>query len=462
MTAEPNRFSFDPGVRRDLAEKAVLAGQLAGGELEPAIDRALIRDPLHRAVQRAIDALRSRARVADLAAVAQELATDPAHRVIDVRAWLQALPAFDDSGDGSFRDDFAFMVALLKGVERRRAAGMIGVRDAATMQPQEIDWLWNGWLARGRLHLLAGDVGVGKTTLALSLAATISTGRQFPDGTLAQPGDVLFWNAEDDAATSLLPRFLAWGGDRQRLVFAKQVRTRPGKVVSFDPARDFAALATTMHERPELALLVIDPLVSAIAGDPDKNVATRRSLTALAELAAARNVAVLGIGHFGKTHRNRDPVLRVRGAAAFTQLARLVMVIEKGAGKTRLLLRAKSNLGPDDGGFVYTVAPEEIAPGVIRQQIRWGDSITGAAADLLREEDAIASPRMLAAQEWLVTQLGADGARVGELMAAASLAGHSWATVRRAKHILGAKSVALGDGWLWKMPRADTGPEKIN
>ncbi len=439
---------------RDHIEKLILACEIAGSVLEPAIDRTwLLRDPLHRAVQATIDSLTAQAKPVDIFAVEQHF-TQP-QRAINIHAWLRLLPlAIRERGDDAFDDNLPALVATLKRLEQRRTDG-VGMTPANAIPPEAIRWLWDGWLARGKLHLLAGSVGSGKTTLALSLAATISAGGLFPDGTRAQAGHVLFWSGEDDPADSLVPRFLACGGDPDRLVFARDVCSR-GKVSPFHPARDMSVLAKAMIDMPDLSVLIIDPIASAVAGDTDKNAATRRSLTALVELAAARNIAVLGIGHFGKMRQSRHPLSRVLGAHAFIAVTRLIMVTAKGADGIPLLVRAKSNIGPDGDGFAYTLEREEVAPGIVGQKIVWADPVTGAAHDLMREEESdvtSASPQRLAARHWLIGQLGSGGARVADLMAAAPLVGHSWGTVLRAKRPLGIRPVQLREGgWFWNLP----------
>src|SRR3546814_11356589 len=71
---------------------------------------------------------------------------------------------------------------------------------AAEIKPKAIDWLWPGYLAGGMLSILAGNGGTGKTTIALSLAAAITTGGKLPDGTVAPRGSVIMWTGEDALA----------------------------------------------------------------------------------------------------------------------------------------------------------------------------------------------------------------------------------------------------------------------
>jgi len=80
----------------------------------------------------------------------------------------------------------------------------IDMSKASTIKPESISWIWNDWLARGKIHILAGMAGTGKTTLSLSIAATISNGGFFADGSKAEIGNVIIWSGEDDAASTMV------------------------------------------------------------------------------------------------------------------------------------------------------------------------------------------------------------------------------------------------------------------
>lgn len=112
----------------------------------------------------------------------------------------------------------------------------------SSLTPQPIAWLWEYWLALGKLHVLAGAPGQGKTTIALSMLAVVTVGGLWPDGTSCAPGNVLMWSGEDDPADTLLPRLIAMGADRDRVFFVKATRI-DGELVPFDPARDLGVCA---------------------------------------------------------------------------------------------------------------------------------------------------------------------------------------------------------------------------
>ncbi|MBX3619078.1 MAG: AAA family ATPase [Rhizobacter sp.] len=263
----------------------------------------------------------------------------------------------------------------------------------ADLQPEPIDWLWEGYLARGKLHVVAGSPGTGKTTLTMELAATISVGRTWPDGSGAQAGNVLIWSGEDDPADTLLPRFLAMGGDPSRIFFIEDV-VREGRQRSFDPSRDFPALETKVSQIGDVQAVIVDPIINAVAGDSHKNAETRRALQPIVDLAARHNIAAIGISHFSKGTAGRDPVERVTGSLAFGALARVVFACAKSSDQGdlegRLLVRAKSNIGPDGGGFRYRLnqVPIPEFPGIAASKVIWGDFVEGSARELLAAADA--------------------------------------------------------------------------
>ena len=129
-------------------------------------------------------------------------------------------------------------------MKRLQSAGLpptVVLVNGADLTPEPVRWLWPDWLALGKLHILAGAPGQGKTTIALAVAATLTIGGRWPDGSRCAPGNVLIWSGEDDPADTLLPRLIASGADRTRCYFVSGTRI-DGEVESFDPARDMAAL----------------------------------------------------------------------------------------------------------------------------------------------------------------------------------------------------------------------------
>lgn len=355
----------------------------------------------------------------------------------------------------------ALIFEELPEADTRRAMPEVVLLNGADLEPEPVRWLWPDWLALGKLHILAGAPGQGKTTIAIACAATVTIGGRWPDASRCDPGNILIWSGEDDPADTLLPRLLAAGADRARCYFVGGTRI-DGEVQSFDPARDMGALETQARRIGGIKLLIVDPVVSAVAGDSHKNTEVRRALQPLVDLASRLDAAVLGISHFSKGGAGSDPASRVVGSIAFTAVARVVLVAAKVKGDDddqdrRILARGKSNIGPDDGGFEYHIEQTEPLPGINASYIAWGKSVAGSARDLLTEPEAdtgqgAENSAQSEAEDFLI-QLLKDGATpTKHVEAEAKAAGISWRTVRRASDALGIKKRKLQGAWYWDRP----------
>jgi len=300
----------------------------------------------------------------------------------------------------------------------------------------------------------------------MALAATVTTGERWPDGTRSVVGNVVIWSGEDDPADTLVPRLALAGADLSRVYFINDVFDGNGRR-SFDPARDMEPLRRKLEEIGDVRLLIVDPIVSAVMGDSHKNAEVRRSLQPLVDLASAMGCALIGITHFSKGTGGRDPVERLTGSLAFGALARVVLVAAKNQeegedGRTvRIFLRAKSNIGPDDGGFEYDLQQGELKthPGIFSSSVLWGNTLEGAARELLATADATSDDgeggTMTDAKSFL-TDLLADGSLPTKAIKAdADGAGYSWATIRRAQKSLEIEAFkdGMNGGWKWRLSR---------
>lgn len=340
--------------------------------------------------------------------------------------------------------------------------GVVLVR-GSDLTPEPVEWLWAYWLALGKMHILAGAPGQGKTTIAVgALAATVTIGGRWPDGSRCAAGNVIVWSGEDDARDTLTPRFVAAGGDRSRIYFVQGRRDENG-LHPFDPAHDMEQLASAIREAGGASLVILDPVVSAVTGDSHKNTEVRRALQPLVDAAAEGRFAVLGITHFSKGGQGTDPAQRVIGSVAFSAVARVVLVAAKVAGEDgkdrRILARAKSNIGPDDGGFEYHFEQVEALPGIEASRITWGNAVAGSARDLLTDpaadEEGEGSARDVA-EEFLTDLLAAGPTPTKTVEAEAKAAGVAWRTVRRASEVLGVKKRKSDGGWYWSLPAVGT------
>jgi putative DNA primase/helicase len=352
------------------------------------------------------------------------------------------------------------LVKCLPGAPNREADGVVLTR-GDTIHPEPIAWLWPGWLARGKLHILAGAPGQGKTTIALALAATLTIGGRWPDGTRTSAGSAVVWSAEDDPGDTLVPRLRAMGADMTRVHFVTAARV-DGEQQPFDPARDMLQLAAAVERIGDVGLLLVDPVVSAVAGDSHKNTEVRRALQPLVDLGASIGAAVLGITHFSKGSAGRDPTDRVVGSIAFGAVARIVMAAAKVKSQQededrRILVRSKSNIGPDDGGFEYHLTQRELPdyPGVVAACVEFGASVEGTARELLAEAEAESEGGDAGGDvDGFLRGLLAEGpVAVKGIKGDADGAGYSWDQVKRASLRIGVekRKDGLRGGWVWSL-----------
>lgn len=339
---------------------------------------------------------------------------------------------------------------------------------ASSIKIEPIRWLWQDWLARGKFHLLAGAPGQGKTTIALGMAAAVSSGGRWPDGSRCEAGGVLIWSGEDDPGDTLAPRLLAMGANLDRVHFIQSARIG-GELLPFDPARDMPGLCAAAEAVGGVRLLVVDPVVSAIRDDSHKNAEVRRGLQPVVDLAAAMDCAAVGITHLSKGTSGRDPTERVIGSIAFSAVARVVLLAAKvkgdDGGDRRILVRSKSNIGPDDGGFEYHVTQTEAAPGIPASVVTWGKAIEGSARELLAEAEAEPDEARTASEaaEEFLRELLTVPTPTTTIQAEAKAAGHSWATVRRAADSLqvSRKKGGMNGGWYWRLPEGAQKTPKV-
>lgn len=335
---------------------------------------------------------------------------------------------------------------------------------AADIEPEKIEFLMDGYLASKKFHILAGTPGVGKTTILIALAAIISTGSKLPTGEKAQPGNIVMWTGEDGYEDTIVPKFLASGGDRNRLYVIEGIKTSKFSR-QFDPSQDMQVLNDAIAEIKGCSLIIVDPVVSAVRGDSHKNAETRRSLQPLVELASSTGAAVIGVTHLTKGTTGRDPVERINGSLAFAALARIVMFAAKekiakpGSTQRNILIRGKSNIGPDRGGFAFSVIEKVVPdyPHIKVHVVQFDESIDKSATEILSPEEVQSETRsaLSEAKMFLNDLLSSGYQPASKIKDMAKEAGVSGITLQRAKGEIGCVSIKTCHGWEWGLPQDD-------
>ena len=337
----------------------------------------------------------------------------------------------------------------------------INLVQGSSVKMRPVIWLIDQWLPMGKLTLLAGAGGTGKTTLALGIAAAITSGGMFPNGQrYLGASNVLIWSSEDDPEDILTPRLAAMGANLDKVLILKNAK-EDDKDRTFNPATDLESLKIALDKVGGVALILLDPVIGIVKGNSDKATDVREGLDPLVGFAQDQQCAIIGISHFGKGGQGKDPAERVLGSQAFTALPRMVWatVVNKETGD-RVLVRAKTNLSARDGGFLYSIEQTQYE-GIDTSVVAWKGQIEGSSHQIISDAEAVESDdeddhenngsSRDFAKQFLTDLLNEKDVLNKELKAQAKDADIAWATVRRASKDLGVikyNSVMLG-GWVW-------------
>lgn len=339
------------------------------------------------------------------------------------------------------------------------ASASAAVVTLSSVMPKPVQWLWRPHFALGKLSVLAGHPGLGKSLVTMDLAAHVSTGSDWVDGTPCPKGSVVLVSGEDDPGDTLRPRLDAAGADVHRIHYLRAVYDQHGER-GFSLA-DVPALSALLARLKDCRLIIIDPVSAYLAGtDSHKNADVRALLAPLAQMAGDFGVAIICVSHLNKGQG--DAIGRVTGSLAFVAAARSAYAVarDRDDASRRLLVPIKNNLGADVCGVSYQIA-ETSAEGIGSvPYVIWNrDPVTVTADDALAPACQMEST-VADATEFLLGMLKAGAVPVRELKDESSAAGLTWRTIERAKAELGIiaerqGTTGRGGGfWAWRLKSA--------
>lgn len=247
------------------------------------------------------------------------------------------------------------------------------------VEVEPIKWLWRGRLARGKLTLLMGDPGLGKSLITHWLAALTSTGGEWPDGGVCERSAAIVFTLEDALADTVKPRLVAAGANMERVI---AVRGVVDQKASLD-ARMFAleehiALLEELVVDEGASLVVMDPVSSYLGANVNthKETDVRRVLSMLGQMAERTGVAVLMVIHLNKG-KDVAALNRATGSVAFPAVSRIVLGVvpdpnDDEDGHRRLLLPLKCNVARMPAGLGYRIesAPSQGVLARVEEQDR--------------------------------------------------------------------------------------------
>lgn len=318
---------------------------------------------------------------------------------------------------------------------------------ASDITPKEVQWLWYPYIPFGKITLLQGDPGDGKSKFMLALSALLSNGGTLPfadDEESNEPMTIIYQTTEDDADDTVVPRFISAEGNCENLIFIKEDL----KNLSFGDERIKSAI-----EKYGAKLLILDPMSSYIGADCSMNNAneTRAEFNHLIAVAKETGCAIVIIAHMNKA-KDTNPLYRTNGSIDIAGAARSILAVTRTPNNKenpaeRYLVQVKSNLAPTGNAIVFEVS---------ENGVNFKDEIEMTAEDAF----SALAPRMGRPNERtdaaisLLKELLSDGKKLSATDCEAKLeaAGFKKSTAKKAKRKAGIVSHKEGFMWYWSLP----------
>ena len=319
---------------------------------------------------------------------------------------------------------------------------------AKDVKVRPVKWLWPYFIPKGKITLLQGDPGDGKSTFMLTVAAYMSKGEPLPYTEYEKPPEpikVIYQSTEDDYDDTIIPRYLKAGGNPDNLVFINEEE----KHLTFEDSRLLQAI-----KESGAGLVVLDPL-SAYFGDGNINASNevRPKFNALIQVARETDCSIVIINHLNKMS-GIGAKYRVPGSIDVVGAVRSILLLARSSEDEdkRYLALLKSNLAPEmgtyelqlsDNGMEFIGLTDKKADELLRSL----DFSPGAGRPNDRLQEAID----------FIEELLADGSAMLAVDIEKRLKdnGIRRSTANKAKQELGVKSFSQNKKWYWQLPRAE-------
>jgi len=319
----------------------------------------------------------------------------------------------------------------------------------ADVRPEAIKWLWSGKIPLGRVTVVYGEIGIGKTCLALDLAARVSRGSKWGDRSPGPaPGHVLIVNGIDSLGETLSPRLMGGGADPQKVIAVQDItitttgfRTRSRR---FDLGDDLALIRKRLESLPEARLVILDSLETLCGSEGLSKNQMQSTLAELENVAAERGVAIVILSSATKCSLPVKNVWRVD-----------CDMLDEGL---RHWVPVRCHWGALPGGLAFRITGEKL---------EWVEQLDAPTADRSRGATSRQQKSVQLQEQaaWLKKYLSEGPRPAKKVLAAATAAGWSTGQMQRAREALRVvcvkEKVAQGK-WMWELPyspvRAGIGP----
>lgn len=330
------------------------------------------------------------------------------------------------------------------------------VRRISDVEREDIPWLWEYRIARGKLTIIAGEPGVGKSTISQKIAADVSRGVALPGDVARNAADVVMLNAEESAGDTLRPRLESMGADLDHVHLLDGVEGKFGvRPLALSSADDLEVLELVVQER-RAALVIIDVLQAFLGAGVDMNRANemRAVMSALKDMAERTGAAIVILCHFNKGLSSSD-ITRIIGSVDIVAAVRCVMVVGRDPDcpddRARgVIARGKSNLPGQPPAYGYALDGGSLTWGEERADVTSAQLLAPRPVDADGKRSAVGE-----AVAFLREFLAAGPRLMSEVEAAAERRGIMPRTLRRAAENLPVTRAKEGFSgrWRWGLPQ---------
>lgn len=314
----------------------------------------------------------------------------------------------------------------------------LNIINMADVEAVAVKWLWKPYIPLGKITIIQGDPGEGKTTLALSIAAALTQGEKLPNEAESKaPVNVIYQTAEDGLADTIKPRLEAVNADCARVLVIDESKEE----LSMTDERIEKAIQQTGAK-----LIILDPIQAYIGANVDMHRANeiRPVMSKLGRIAEEYGCAVVLIGHMNKAAGQKSSY-RGLGSIDITAVARSVLIVGKmrDSPSKRIMTQAKSSLAPVGKSLLFEINENSA--------LEWKGEVDITAEQFLENCGAELS-KLEIATEFLLEILKDGKVSQKEIAAAASDYDFSARTLNEAKKNLKVLSIKADNKWYWKLP----------
>ena len=352
----------------------------------------------------------------------------------------------DEIADGYTMDSICELLANASDVTPNDGIEPLPMICMSDVAPEDVNWLWDPFIARGNLTMLDGDPGLGKSHVTLAIAAALSLGKLLPAQSIATRGTTLLVSCEDSLGCSVKPRLIKMSANCDHIFAYPELFT-------LDLEGQLKLRKTVEQERPDL--IIIDPIFAYMGAGVDTNSANkvRAILAPLAKLAEEFQCAIVCVRHLSKGTTGQSLMHRGMGSIDFSAAARstLTVVLHPENENERIIVHSKTNIGPKGPSIEFSFE---------------GDAFRWIGISEFRESDFVDQTNTHSHQK---TRKGSEAeAFLKEILEPgpqrstlvydmADEAEISRSSLNRAKERLGVVSTkgrGEDSGWTWSLPRS--------